>query len=326
MQVFVLPLHAPVQPTNVEPGAAFAISVTSVDDVYHAEHFVPQSMPAGHDVTLPVPGPDVAIVSKYDRMSKRAVTYLAWFMSTVQVVAEPVQAPDQRVNFEPCAGSAVSCTDVFEANDAVHAQPQLIPAGDEVTLPWPEPRRVTFSGYRVLGQSGSCVTATVWLAPATTFAATAAAPDGVGVLVGVSVGVPVGVFVGVSVGVPVGVFVGVFVGVSVGVAVGVLVGVSVGVAVGVFVGVSVGVAVGVFVGVFVGVSVGVPVGVFVGVSVGVPVGPGVGVSVGVPVGPAVGVFVGVASGPGVGVAVGHVEGCPTVDAATAAVAVAGLLL
>ena len=68
-------------------------------------------------------------------------------MLTVQVVAVPVQAPDQLVNVEPAAGAAVNVTDVPLLKLAEHVLPQLIPAGLLVTVPVPVPARVRVRAY-----------------------------------------------------------------------------------------------------------------------------------------------------------------------------------
>jgi hypothetical protein len=53
-----VPAHPPpVQPSNFEPGAAVAVSVTSVPAENVAEHVVPQLSVAGELVTVPVPLP-----------------------------------------------------------------------------------------------------------------------------------------------------------------------------------------------------------------------------------------------------------------------------
>jgi hypothetical protein len=57
VQVVLEPLHAPLQPANVDPESALAISVTGVPSANEAEHVVPQSIPAGRLVTTPVPVP-----------------------------------------------------------------------------------------------------------------------------------------------------------------------------------------------------------------------------------------------------------------------------
>jgi hypothetical protein len=59
-------------------------------------------------------------------------------------VAVPVQAPLQPVNVDLAAAVAVSVT--VPLNDAEQVAPQLIPAGLLVTVPVPEPPRVTVSG------------------------------------------------------------------------------------------------------------------------------------------------------------------------------------
>ena len=60
-----VPLHAPLQPTNVEPVIGVAVSVTIVPLMKDSEQSVPQSMPAGDDVTVPFMLPPSVIVSGY---------------------------------------------------------------------------------------------------------------------------------------------------------------------------------------------------------------------------------------------------------------------
>jgi hypothetical protein len=45
----------PLQPPNTEPAAGVAVSVTMVPDRKAALHVRPQSIPAGSDVTVPLP-------------------------------------------------------------------------------------------------------------------------------------------------------------------------------------------------------------------------------------------------------------------------------
>src|SRR3954469_21224813 len=54
------PEQSPLQPTNLEPAAAAALSVTFVPSSYVAEHVEPQSIPLGALVTVPLPRPDRA--------------------------------------------------------------------------------------------------------------------------------------------------------------------------------------------------------------------------------------------------------------------------
>ena len=55
MQVEAVPLHAPPQPENELPEPGAAVNVTLVPLVKLALHVVPQLMPAGLLVTVPVP-------------------------------------------------------------------------------------------------------------------------------------------------------------------------------------------------------------------------------------------------------------------------------
>lgn len=68
-----------------------------------------------------------------------AVTLVEPFTVTVQVVAVPLQAPPQPVNFAPFAGVALSVTDAPAVSVALHVTaplPQLMPP--PLTLPEPE--------------------------------------------------------------------------------------------------------------------------------------------------------------------------------------------
>jgi len=60
-------------------------------------------------------------------------------MVTEQVVPEPEQAPLQPVKLLPEAGASVSVTTVPDEKAELHVVPQLIPAGEDVTVPEPEP-------------------------------------------------------------------------------------------------------------------------------------------------------------------------------------------
>src|SRR6266540_578387 len=58
-----VPLHEPLHPANVEPPAALAVSVTAAPLAKPALHVLPQLMPAGEEVTVPLPDPDFVTVS-----------------------------------------------------------------------------------------------------------------------------------------------------------------------------------------------------------------------------------------------------------------------
>src|SRR5215470_149741 len=135
-----VPVHPPpLQPVNVEPVCAAAVSVTTVPDVNEVVHVVPQLMPAGELVTVPTPAPAFDTVSAKDDCTKLAVTVVAAFTVTVQVPV-PVQPPPlQPPKVEPVAAAAVRVTIVPFAYDAEHVAPQLMPAGELVTVPLPAP-------------------------------------------------------------------------------------------------------------------------------------------------------------------------------------------
>jgi hypothetical protein len=58
-----VPLQAPDQPANVDPVLGVAVSVTGVPLVKLALHVVPQLIPEGLLVIVPVPVPALATVS-----------------------------------------------------------------------------------------------------------------------------------------------------------------------------------------------------------------------------------------------------------------------
>lgn len=68
-----------------------------------------------------------------------AVTLFAALMVTVQVVALPVQTPDQLLNFLPELGFAVRTTVISFKKLALaleHEVPQLMPGGELETVPY----------------------------------------------------------------------------------------------------------------------------------------------------------------------------------------------
>ena len=70
-------------------------------------------------------------------------------LSMVIVHVAPVQSPLHPVNVEPEAADAVSVTIVPWLNDSEHTAPQLIPGGEDVTVPLPFP--VLFAARVKLG-------------------------------------------------------------------------------------------------------------------------------------------------------------------------------
>jgi hypothetical protein len=135
----------PDHPVNVEPVAGIALSVTIVPKSYDCEQSAPQSMPAMLELTVPLPLPDFATVSAYVFSVNVAVTAFAIVIGTTHD-AVPVQPPPlQPVNDEPADGVALSVTIVPKSKSSVQSLPQLMPVGDEVTVPVPLPAFITVS-------------------------------------------------------------------------------------------------------------------------------------------------------------------------------------
>ena len=109
----LVPVHAPFQPMNVEPLAGAAVSVTDAFAPKLATHAVPQLMPEGDEVMVPLPVPALDTLSEKVAMAlKVAVTARTCVIDTEHVVAVPVQAPLQPANVELLATAAVSVTTV----------------------------------------------------------------------------------------------------------------------------------------------------------------------------------------------------------------------
>jgi hypothetical protein len=134
----------PTQPVKVEPGAGTAVKVTAVPLANAAEHVVPQEIPAGLLVTVPVPVP-VLLTDSVGGTAKLAVTVVAAFSVTLQVPVPEQPPPLQPEKVEPAAGAAVRVTTVPLLNAAEHVAPHVIPAGLLVTVPVPAPGLLTDS-------------------------------------------------------------------------------------------------------------------------------------------------------------------------------------
>src|SRR5258706_10304202 len=112
-----VPVHAPLQPANIEPEFGVAMSVRTVPPRTSEKHAVPQLKPSGDDVTTPLPAPALTMVSDGVPVGggggpvavKTAPTLVAAFRVTVQVPV-PEQAPLQPPKVDPEAGVAVSIT------------------------------------------------------------------------------------------------------------------------------------------------------------------------------------------------------------------------
>ena len=139
-----VPLQAPPQPANVLPLLACAVRVmlTVLEKLLDA---LLQSMahdsPLGLLVTEPVPLPDLDSVNVrvVTSVLKLAVTLRSLSMLTMQLLAEPVQAPPQPLKALPVVGCAVSVTAVPAVKLAEQVLPQLMPEGELETVPMPVP-------------------------------------------------------------------------------------------------------------------------------------------------------------------------------------------
>lgn len=141
-----VPEQAPLHPPNVEPELAEAVSVTVAPAAKLAAHVLPQFIPEGLLVTIPLPLP---IRSTFNTKSpevpvplKVAVTLLEPDIVKPQVPV-PEQDPLQPLNVEPETGVADSVTCVPFEKLVEQTLPQLIPEGLLSTEPDPVPERLT---------------------------------------------------------------------------------------------------------------------------------------------------------------------------------------
>src|SRR2546422_3209271 len=102
-------------------------------------------MPAGELVTVPLPVPALLTVSARLGRLKVAVTVVAAETVTVQAPVPEQPPPVQPVKGEPAAAVAVSVTAVPLGKLAEQVAPQVMPAGELVTVPLPVPALLTVS-------------------------------------------------------------------------------------------------------------------------------------------------------------------------------------
>ena len=139
-----VPEHPPpLQPLKVEPAAGVAVSVTAVPLGKLAEQVAPQVIPTGELVTVPLPVPALLTVSAKVGRLKVAVTVVAAETVTVQAPVPEHPPPLQPVKVEPAAAVAVRVTAVPLVKLAEQVAPQVMPAGELVTVPLPVPAGVT---------------------------------------------------------------------------------------------------------------------------------------------------------------------------------------
>jgi hypothetical protein len=105
----VVPVHsAPLQPVNLNPEAAVARKDTLLPETTVEEQTVPQLIPEGVLVTIPLPFFETVSVTGF--MAKLAVHVLFAFMVTAP--SEQSESPVHPVNLESDAGMGVKTTTV----------------------------------------------------------------------------------------------------------------------------------------------------------------------------------------------------------------------
>jgi hypothetical protein len=131
-----VPVQAPDQPVKVELPVGAAVNVTVDPMLNEKEQVAPQLIPEGSEVTVPVPSLTTER-AKVLRV-KPAVTDLAASIVTTQLPVPP-QAPDQPVKFASAEGEAVKVTVAPLLKENEQVAPQVIPAGEELIVPLPDP-------------------------------------------------------------------------------------------------------------------------------------------------------------------------------------------
>src|SRR4051812_28272274 len=99
-------------------------------------------MPAGADVTVPVPVPLLATIKVW--FSAKLATTSVAAVTVIEHAAVPLHAPLQPVNTEPGDGVAVSTSDAPDGRLVVHVPGQS--RSDATTRPLPLPPSATVTG------------------------------------------------------------------------------------------------------------------------------------------------------------------------------------
>jgi hypothetical protein len=120
-----------------------AVKVIAAPLLKVAEQVLPQLMPAGLLVTVPLPVPAFDNVSVYVIGTKLKVAVQLTVLLTVMLPLEQAASPDQPAKTDPLAGTAVRVTTVPLTKLLEQPLPQFMPAGELVTLPLPVPARLT---------------------------------------------------------------------------------------------------------------------------------------------------------------------------------------
>jgi hypothetical protein len=127
------PVQAPDHPTKAHPSAACAFTATNVPGAKELAQLVPQSIPAGCEVTVPLPSRVTVRVGP----AKVAVALLASLVVTVHMPV-PAHAPDHPAKEDPAAAVAVRVTIAPGWNQVVQVVPAVDPGwrGDDGPDAW----------------------------------------------------------------------------------------------------------------------------------------------------------------------------------------------
>jgi hypothetical protein len=136
--VEAVPEQPPPHPAKVDPPSGVAVSWTL--PVSGAIHVVPQFIPAGTEVTIPIPVPGSVTVRVPPSENVAMQLWSEVARLIVVVKAVPEQSALQPVKLDPESATAVSWTDPLKGALWIGQDvPQWIPVGDEVTVPVPLP-------------------------------------------------------------------------------------------------------------------------------------------------------------------------------------------
>ena len=144
------PEPSPPHPRNTAPDAGVAVKVVLPPLGKYSMHCVPQLIPPVEVVTVPEP-----VFVTTSARAKVTPTVLSRFIVTLPVTlvrsgypfnpqiipwvvrSSPASPEPQLVTYQPGAAVIVRVTPVPSGYIALQLEPQLIPAGEEVTVPWP---------------------------------------------------------------------------------------------------------------------------------------------------------------------------------------------
>src|SRR5690348_3322785 len=110
-----VPVQSPLHPVNTRPVAGAALSVTTVPTGKALLQLGEQLMPAGEDVTVPLP----VTVTRSNGLNVATHDRLL-VMTTVTDCGPPAQSPPQLPNSASSSATALSVNDVPLGNSSAH--------------------------------------------------------------------------------------------------------------------------------------------------------------------------------------------------------------